>query len=243
MQNKVQVAVVTGAMGGIGAEICKSLRESGYVVIGLYNKSYNPSLSDCDQSNGENIHCDILDYELCQNTVSQIIASHGHISILVNVAGITRDCSFKKMTYEQWNGVLQVNLVGLFNITNPIFKHMSDNQYGRIVTISSVNGHKGQFGQVNYSSSKAGIFGFTKSLALEGARNSVTVNSISPGYIETPMTASMPLKALESITSDIPVGRLGKPSDVARAVNFLVDRNASYITGADININGGLVMV
>ena len=230
MQNKVQVAVVTGAMGGIGAEICKSLRESGYVVIGLYNKSYNPSLSDCDQSNGE-------------NTVSQIIASHGHISILVNVAGITRDSSFKKMTYEQWNEVLQVNLVGLFNITNPIFKHMSDNHYGRIVTISSVNGHKGQFGQVNYSSSKAGIFGFTKSLALEGARNGVTVNSISPGYIETPMTASMPLKALESITSDIPVGRLGKPSDVARAVNFLVDRNASYITGADININGGLVMV
>ena len=146
------------------------------------------------------------------------------------------------MTYEQWNEVLQVNLVGLFNITNPIFKHMSDNHYGRIVTISSVNGHKAQFGQVNYSSSKAGIFGFTKSLALEGARNGVTVNSISPGYIESPMTSSMPLKALESITSDIPVGRLGKPSDVARAVDFLVDKNASYITGADININGGLVM-
>lgn len=242
MINKPRVAVVTGAMGGIGLDICNTLGSKGYTVVGLYNKHKIDEWNN--HSNLDKlIQCDINNINSCDDAVNEIINEYGRIDILVNVAGITRDSTFKKMSFTDWNQVIQTNLIALYNITHPIFSHMLSNQYGRVVNISSVNGHKGQFGQVNYSAAKAGIYGFTKSLALEGASKGVTVNSISPGYIETKMTVAVPVVVLDKIKSQIPLGSLGKPNDVSRTVVFLVDDDASYITGEDINVNGGLLMV
>ena len=242
MINNTRIAVVTGAMGGIGLDICYTLKSEGYIVVGLYNKHKNDELSNPSNFN-KLIKCDINDANSCGVAVTEIIEEYGGIDILVNVAGITRDSTFKKMSFTDWNQVIQTNLIALYNITHPIFNHMMSNQYGRVVNISSVNGHKGQFGQANYAAAKAGIYGFTKSLALEGASKGVTVNSISPGYIETKMTEAVPVVVLDKIKSQIPLGRLGKPNDVSRTVVFLVNDGASYITGEDINVNGGLLMV
>ncbi|TMS60474.1 3-oxoacyl-ACP reductase [Pseudoalteromonas sp. S3173] len=243
MKNRSRVVVVTGAMGGIGLEICKTLGSKGFIVIGIYNNQYKEAEWINHSNLDELIQCDINDTSVCNDTVTQIINKYGRIDALVNVAGITLDTTFKNMSFSDWNQVLQTNLVALYNITHPIFINMLSNKFGRIVNISSVNGHKGQFGQVNYAAAKAGIYGFTKSLALEGAAKGITVNSISPGYIETSMTAVIPEVVLTKIKSQIPLGELGKPSDVSRTVAFLVDDDASYITGEDINVNGGLVMV
>ena len=243
MINKARVAVVTGAMGGIGLDICKTLGNKGYTVVGLYNSKYNIEEWNGHSNLDKLIQCDINNTNYCDDAVTEIINRYGRIDILVNVAGITRDSTFKKMPFTDWNQVIQTNLIALYNITHPIFSHMLSNKYGRIVNISSVNGHKGQFGQVNYVAAKAGIYGFTKSLALEGSSKGVTVNSVSPGYIETQMTCVVPKTVLDKIKSQIPMGCLGKPSDVSRVVAFLVDEDASYITGEDINVNGGLVMV
>lgn len=243
MINKPTIALVTGAMGGIGLEICKALESKGYTVIGLYHKNYKSQNWNSDTKLDRLIQCDINDESSCSKVIGEIVSFYGKIDILVNVAGITRDVTFKKMSSTDWGDVIQTNLISLYNITHPVFNNMIDNKYGRIVNISSVNGHKGQFGQVNYSASKSGIYGFTKSLAFEGASKGITVNSISPGYIETSMTDAVPDSVLDSIKSQIPLRKLGTPSDIARTVLFLVDVDASYITGEDINVNGGLFMV
>jgi len=242
MTNK-KIALVTGAMGGIGLSICKHLDAEGYVVIGLYHKKY--SLEGwVTQFNPANLfQCDINDEAACVEVINKILITYGTLDILVNVAGVTRDVMFKKMSSLDWNYVITTNLTSLYNITQPVFNQMVSNKYGRIVNISSVNGHKGQFGQVNYATAKAGIYGFTKSLALEGALKGVTVNSISPGYIHTAMTDVVPSNVLDSIKAQIPLGKLGKPEDIARTVLFLVDEKSYYITGEDINVNGGLYMV
>lgn len=243
MNNRTSVVIVTGAMGGIGGDICKSLVNEGYKVVGLYNNSYDPSEWIAHSSIESLIRCNINDSAECDSVVARIISEFGCIDVLVNVAGITRDSTFKNMSFSEWNQVLHTNLVALYNITHPVFKHMLSNNYGRIINISSVNGHKGQFGQVNYAAAKSGIYGFTKSLALEGATKGITVNSISPGYIETSMTDVIPENVLDNIKSKIPLRRLGKPSDVSRVVSFLAHYDSSYITGEDINVNGGLLMV
>jgi acetoacetyl-CoA reductase len=181
----------------------------------------------------------VKSYEQCESGVASIEADLGNISVLVNNAGITRDVMFHKMTSQMWHDVIDTNLNGLFNMTHPVWKGMRNRGFGRIINLSSINGQKGALGQVNYSSSKSGDLGFTKALALEGAAKGITVNSICPGYIATDMLKSMPEKLIESTVSQIPVGRLGEPDEIARCVIFLASTEASFITGSTMTVNGG----
>lgn len=240
--------IVTGAVGGIGTEICKRLHNDGFKVIAAY-RTKNVGAAKLWQAkmikDGFSISIFPVDVECfssCQELADLIKKEFGTIDILINNAGITSDATMKKITQEQWNNVLRTNLDSVFNMSKAVFADMCDNGWGRIVNISSINGQKGQFGQVNYAAAKAGIYGITKSLALEGARKGVTVNSISPGYVGTQMVTSMPGSVIESIVKEIPVGRLGKPEEIANAVAFLVGNYSGFITGTDISINGGQYM-
>ena len=241
-------AIVTGAIGGIGTEICKQLFDKGFNLVATYQPK-NIEKAECWQdkmkSSGFDVYIapvDVASYESCQNLYEQVSDKFGAVSVLVNNAGVTDDATIKKMQPQQWDFVLRTNLDSVFNMSKVTFEDMCQLGGGRIINISSINGHKGQFGQANYSAAKAGIYGFTKSLALEGARKGVTVNSISPGYTETNMLSGVPDKVLEKIIQDIPVGRLGKPQEIANAVCFLVGANSDFITGSDIAINGGQYM-
>ena len=234
-----KVALVTGGTRGIGAAISKALKNEGYLVAANYNGNDIAAEKFRNETNIPTYKWSVKNYEQCESGVASIEADLGNISVLVNNAGITRDVMFHKMTSQMWHDVIDTNLNGLFNMTHPVWKGMRDRGFGRIINLSSINGQKGALGQVNYSSSKSGDLGFTKALALEGAAKGITVNSICPGYIATEMLKSMPEKLIESTVSQIPVGRLGEPDEIARCVIFLASTEASFITGSTMTVNGG----
>lgn len=244
MKNKI--ALVTGGMGGIGTAICRHLADQGARVVASYNQGGDHDAAkrwEAEQrADGYDIHIvyvDISDFQSCVNLIQEIETQFHGIDILVNNAGIARDNQLYKMDVDQWQSVLRTNLDGLFNVTRNVINKMIERGYGRIINISSINGQKGQFGQSNYAASKAGVHGFTKSLAQEVARKGITVNTISPGYIETKMVTSVKPEIREKIIAQIPVGRLGKPEEIARAVAFLAAESGGFITGSNLSINGG----
>jgi acetoacetyl-CoA reductase len=238
-----RVALVTGGSRGIGAAISVALKEAGYKVAANYAGN-DEAASAFKAATGIPVYkWSVADYEACQAGIKQVEADLGPVEILVNNAGITRDAMFHKMTPQQWREVIDTNLTGVFNMTHPVWTGMRDRKFGRIVTISSINGQKGQAGQANYSAAKAGDIGFTKALAQEGARAGITVNVIAPGYIGTEMVKAIDEKVLnERIIPQIPVGRLGTPEEIARTVVFLASDDAGFITGSTIAANGGQYM-
>jgi acetoacetyl-CoA reductase len=240
---KKRVVLVTGATGGLGTAMCKKLFDDGYMVVGNYhNEDKAIAWKDKLKKEGypiEAYYADVADYDSCGKMIEQINNDIGNIEILVNNAGITRDGAFRKMTYENWKAVLSTNLDSVFNCTRHLINSMIDNGWGRIINISSVNGQRGQFGQANYSAAKAGMHGFTKTLAMEVANKGITVNTISPGYIGTDMVMAVKEEVRNQIISQIPLGRLGGTDEVAHLVSFLASDKASFITGANLSINGG----
>ena len=242
------VALVTGGIGGIGTDICRSLAKHGNKVIATYISFEAERAIEWQKERleeGLDIHvieCDVADFKACKKMAKDLEKEYASVDILVNCAGITRDATLKKMEEEDWHAVLDTNLDSVFNVTRSFINGMVKRQYGRIVNISSVNGHKGQFGQTNYSAAKAGMVGFTKSLARELADSGITVNTVSPGYVGTSMVEDMPEDIVNSIVAKIPLGRLAKPSEIGDAVAFLAHTNSGYITGSDISVNGGLLM-
>ena len=239
----MRVALVTGGTRGIGAAISIKLKESGYKVAAIYAGNDEVATKFSKENKIAVFKWSIANYEECIAGIKSVEDELGEIDILVNNAGITRDGMFHKMSQEQWRDVINVNLNGLFNMTHPLWDKMRARGFGRIVNISSINGQKGQLGQANYSAAKAGELGFTKSLALEGARKGNTVNAICPGYINTDMVKAMSDKAIEATESQIPVGHLGEPDDIARCVKFLVADESNFITGSTISANGGHYLI
>ena len=235
-----RTALVTGGSRGIGAAISKALKEAGCNVAANYAGNDEAANAFKAETGIPVYKWSVADYDACVAGIAQVEADLGPIDILVNNAGITRDAMFHKMTPQQWNEVISTNLSGLFNMTHPVFPGMRDRGFGRIINISSVNGQKGQMGQVNYSASKAGDIGFTRALAQEGAFKNVTVNAVCPGYIGTEMVRAIDEEVLKKrILPQIPVGRLGEPEEIARCVAFLASDEAGWITGSTISINGG----
>jgi acetoacetyl-CoA reductase len=241
-----RVAVVTGGIGGLGTEICKTLARAGRTVVAADLGARAERIAEFERDvAGLDIHFEALDagdFDACAATVRRIEAERGSLDILVNAAGITRDGTLRKMDKAQWDAVMNVNLDSVFNMCRHAIDGMVERGFGRIVNISSVNGQTGQFGQTNYSAAKAGMHGFTMALAREVARKGVTVNSVSPGYCETALVMAIPEDIRAGIVEKIPVGRLGKPSEIARTVEFLTADDAGFITGANIPVNGGMFM-
>jgi acetoacetyl-CoA reductase len=238
-----RVAIVTGGTRGIGAAISKGLKAAGYKVAASYAGNDEAAEKFKAETGIAVYKWDVSDYDACVAGIAKVEADLGPVEILVNNAGITKDGMFHKMTKEQWYGVINTNLNSLFNMTRPVWEGMRARKFGRIVCISSVNGQKGQMGQVNYSAAKAGDIGFVKALAQEGARAGITVNAVCPGYIGTEMVRAIDPAVLEkSILPYIPVGRLGEPEEIARAVVFLVADDAGFITGSTLSANGGQLM-
>ena len=243
-----RVALVTGGIGGLGTEICKYLARSGRTVVACDLASREDRIAEFrNEINGysDNIGFEPInvgDFAACADAVRQVESKYGAVDILVNAAGITRDTTLRKMSPDQWVDVLRINLDGVFNMCRNVVEGMSERGFGRIVNISSVNGQTGQFGQTNYSAAKAGMHGFTMALAREVARKGVTVNSVSPGYCRTAMVAAIAENVRNQIIANIPVGRLGEPSEIARVVDFLAADDAGFITGANIPVNGGYFM-
>ncbi len=240
-----RLALVTGGMGGLGESISTKMADAGYRVVVTYspmNTKWKQWLEDM-KKRGYSFSAypvDVADFEDSAAKCAQIRKDCGEIDILVNNAGITRDMTFRKMTKRDWDDVMRTNLDSCFNMTKQVMDGMSDRGWGRIINVSSVNGQKGAFGQTNYSAAKAGIHGFTKALALEVAKKGVTVNTISPGYIGTKMVTAIPMDILDSkILPQIPLGRLGKPEEVAGLIIYLCSEEAAFVTGANISINGG----
>ncbi|OQM75052.1 beta-ketoacyl-ACP reductase [Manganibacter manganicus] len=234
-----KVAIVTGGSRGIGAAISVGLRDAGYKVAANYAGNDEAAAKFKAETGIPVYKWSVADYDACAAGIAKVEADLGPVGVLVNNAGITRDAMFHKMTREQWNEVIGTNLNGVFNMTHPLWGGMRERKFGRVVTISSINGQKGQMGQANYSASKAGDIGFTKALAQEGARAGITVNVICPGYIATDMVMAVPEKVREAIVAQIPVGRLGEPQEIARCVVFLASEEAGFITGSTITANGG----
>jgi len=235
-----RVALVTGGSRGIGAAISEGLQAAGYSVAANYAGNDEAANAFNGKTGIPVYKWSVADYDACKAGIAKVEADLGPVEILVNNAGITRDGMFHKMTPEQWKEVIDTNLSGVFNMTHPIFPGMRDRGFGRIVNISSINGQKGQAGQVNYSASKAGDVGFTRALAQEGAFKGITVNAICPGYIGTEMVRAIPQKVLdEKIIPQIPVGRLGEPEEIARCVVFLASDEAGFLTGSTLSPNGG----
>jgi acetoacetyl-CoA reductase len=238
-----KVAVVTGGTRGIGAAISRALKAEGYAVVANYAGNEDAAKRFSEESSIPAYRWDVGSHEQCAEGLKRVESEHGPVAILVNNAGITRDAMFHRMTAEQWYGVINTNLNSLFNMCRPVIDGMRSRNFGRIINISSINGQKGQMGQVNYSASKAGDIGFTKALAQENARKGITVNLVCPGYIATEMVMAVPKDVLEkSILPHIPVGRLGEPEEVARCVVFLASDHAGFITGSTITANGGQYM-
>ena len=234
-----RTALVTGGSRGIGAAISMALKQAGYSVAANYAGNDEAAAKFTAETGIKTYKWSVADYDACAAGIAQVEADLGPVEVLVNNAGITRDAPFHRMTREQWNDVMRTNLDGVFNMTHPLWNGMRDRKFGRIVTISSINGQKGQFAQANYSAAKAGDLGFTKALAQEGARVGITVNAICPGYIATDMVMAVPEKVREGIIAQIPVGRLGEAAEIARCVVFLVSDDAGFITGSTITANGG----
>jgi len=234
-----RVAVVTGGTRGIGEAISMALKSAGYKVAATYAGNDASAQKFSAATGIPTFKFDVADFEACQKGVADIEAALGPVEVLVNNAGITRDTTMHKMTFEQWNAVIQTNLTSCFNMSRAVIDGMREHNFGRIVNIGSLNGRAGQYGQVNYAAAKSGIHGFTKALALEGASKGITVNAVAPGYVLTDMVKAVPEKVLEKIVSRIPVGRLGDPEDIARAVMFLIGDDAGFITGSTLDVNGG----
>ena len=234
---------MTGGTGGIGTAICRALHEQGTKVVAAYNRNGDHDSAKAWQAQQgyevDLIYVDVSCYQSCAGMAGRLEQQYGGIDVLVNNAGITRDVQLRKMDLEQWRTVLETNLTSVFNVTRHFINGMIDRQYGRIINISSINGQKGQFGQANYAAAKAGMHGFTKTLAQEVAAKGITVNTVSPGYVETKMVMNVPEDIREKIVAQIPVGRLGKPEEIARSVVFLASEDSSFITGANLAINGG----
>jgi acetoacetyl-CoA reductase len=244
--NEYKNVLVTGAMGGLGTEICKVLHSSGYKVYATCRPGKEAEFEIWKDTNGldasvQSVKVDLSDKLAAQQSVIKLI-ENVNINYLVNNAGIVRDSSFSKMTASHWEDVISCNLGSIFYVTQPIYNIMYAGNFGRIINISSINGLKGQFGQTNYSAAKAGMIGFTKSLAIESARKDITVNAIAPGYIDTPMLSNLDTGVREQIISTIPKKRLGTPLEIAKLVQFLFSDDAGYITGETISINGGQYM-
>jgi acetoacetyl-CoA reductase len=239
-----RVAVVTGGTRGIGASISKALKAAGYKVAANYGGNDEAANKFKAETGIAVYKWDVSSFDACTAGLKQVEADLGPVEVLVNNAGITRDAPFHRMTPENWRAVIDTNLNSLFNMTRPLWDGMRARKFGRIVNISSINGQKGQFGQSNYSAAKAGELGFTKALALEGARAGITVNAICPGYINTEMVQAVPKDVLEkNILPLIPIGRLGEPDEIARCVVFLASDDAGLITGSTLSANGGQVMI
>ena len=238
-----RVALVTGGSRGIGAAISLALKEAGYSVAANYAGNDEAAKAFSAETGIPTFKWSVADYEACQAGIAEVESALGPVEVLVNNAGITRDALFHKMTPQQWREVIDTNLTGVFNMTHNVWAGMRERRFGRVVTISSINGQKGQAGQANYSAAKAGDLGFTKALAQEGARAGITVNAICPGYIATEMVMAVPEKVRESIIAQIPTGRLGEPEEIARCVAFLVSDQAGFITGSTISANGGQFFV
>lgn len=243
-----KIALVTGAAGGIGTEVCRQLANNGFKVVATHRPGkaeqaqawlQEQELADKDI---KLLALDVADHEGVSQALGELLKAEGRIDVLVNNAGITRDSVFKKMSHEQWREVMSTNLDSLFNVTQPVFNAMCEQGSGRIINISSVNGLKGQFGQVNYSAAKAGMIGFTKALAAEGARFGVCVNAVAPGYTATPMVTAIREDVLDSIKATIPLKRLATTEEVAGSVLYLAGELGGYITGETLSVNGGLYM-
>ncbi|MCZ8376411.1 MAG: acetoacetyl-CoA reductase [Beijerinckiaceae bacterium] len=238
-----RVALVTGGSRGIGAAISKALKAAGYNVAASYAGNDEAAAAFTKETGIPTYKWDVSDFDACAAGVAKVEAELGPVDVLVNNAGITKDGMFHKMTKDQWYGVINTNLNSLFNMTRPVWEGMRARKFGRVICISSVNGQKGQMGQVNYSAAKAGDIGFVKALAQEGARAGITVNAICPGYIATEMVRAIDPGVLEkAILPQIPVGRLGEPEEIARAVVFLAADEAGFITGSTLSANGGQLM-
>ncbi len=239
-----RVALVTGGSRGIGAAIATTLKDAGYSVAATYAGNDEKAAAFTAETGIKTYKWNVADYEACTAGVKQIEADLGPVDVLVNNAGITRDAPFHKMTPQQWHECIDTNLNGVFNMTHNVWGGMRERKFGRIVTISSINGQKGQFAQANYAATKAGDIGFTKSLAQEGARAGITVNIVAPGYINTEMMSTIPEKVMnEVILPQIPVGRLGEASEIARAVAFLTSDDAGFVNGSTISANGAQFFV
>jgi acetoacetyl-CoA reductase len=242
-KNGKRVALVTGSTGGLGTAMCQQLYKDGYRVVAHYrNAAKAQEWLEKQKAEGYEFdmsEADISDFASCGAMISKIEAEIGPIDVLVNNAGITKDKPLHKMSYEDWDAVLKTNLYSVFNCTRHVIEGMRERNYGRIINISSVNGQRGQFGQANYSAAKAGMHGFTKTLAMEVASKGITVNTISPGYIGTDMVMAVREDVRNQIIAQIPVGRLGGTEEIAYLVSFLASEKASFITGANYSINGG----
>jgi acetoacetyl-CoA reductase len=234
-----RVAVVTGGTRGIGRAISVALKDAGYRVAAVYGGDDKAAQRFKEETGISVFKFDVGDFGACVDGVKAIEAALEPVEILVNNAGITRDTTMHRMSFEQWNAVIHTNLSSCFNMTRQVIEGMRARGFGRIVNIGSINGQAGQFGQTNYAAAKAGMQGFTKALAQEGAARGITVNVIAPGYVETDMVRAVPADTLEKIVARIPVGRLGRPEEIARAVLFLVADGAGFITGSTLSINGG----
>lgn len=237
-----KIAIVTGGTRGIGKSISEALIKQGCKVFAFYGGNEKAAKEFEIETGAKAMKVDVTDFEACEKAVEKIIKAHKKIDILVNNAGITRDGMLHKSEIDSWQSVIDTNLNSLYNMCRHVVPVMRETRFGRVINISSINGQKGQLGQVNYSAAKAGMLGFTKALALESAGRGVTVNAICPGYINTDMTADMPHEILESIVRSIPVGRLGKPEEIAGMVAYLASDNAGFITGATMTVNGGQYM-
>ena len=237
-----KIAIVTGGTRGIGASISKKLKSSNFKVIANYTSNNDAAESFSKENNIEVIKWDVSNYDECQESINKIYEDNKNIDILINNAGITRDAPLHKMSRDNWQKVIDVNLNSIFNMTSLVINKMRENSFGRIIHISSVNGQKGQFGQTNYAATKSALIGFSKSLALESASKGITSNVICPGYINTEMVAAIREDILKSIIETIPNKRLGEADEVAEMVDYLVSDKASYVNGSTFSINGGLWM-
>lgn len=243
-----RIALVTGGMGGIGQATCRTLHDRGLHVIAAYSRKQEAALAWQKEQEQLGYHFDIAyanitDFKACEEMVKAIQSNHGPIDILINNAGICRDASCRKMTKEDWDLVIDTDLNGTFYVTHAIINDMIERQFGRIVNVSSINGQRGQCGQVNYAAAKAGMHGLTKSLAREVAKKGITVNTISPGYVLTDMVTTLPEDTKKVILAEIPMGRFATPDEIAHVIAFLIDDKSSYITGANIAVNGGHYML
>lgn len=234
-----RVALVTGGTRGIGAACSKALKDAGYTVAASYAGNDDAANAFKAENGIPVFKWDVGDYSACEKGVAAVEAEVGPVEVLVNNAGISRDAMLNKMTYEQWSEVMRTNLDSVFNVTRQVINGMRDRKFGRIISISSINGQQGMLGLANYCAAKAGMIGFTRTLALEGARKGITANAIAPGYVATELLSGVSEKVMEAIVGQIPVGRLGEAEEIARCVVFLAADEAAWITGSTLTINGG----